>query len=201
MNKKAVFIYGYARGAKLKYTMKAVNLAHKLHKGQERDDGTNYVEHLVGTAHLLIAHGVEDDEVLAASILHDTIEDTSYSYDDIVRDFNKRIAKMVNRVSKKKVQSLGEYLKEIEESIGALLIKAADRTHNVSDMVRAFSVERMEKYIKETEEYILPAMKRARKLNLEYGNAFVALSEHIKAVLLLAKEVIKLNKELSNKTI
>jgi (p)ppGpp synthase/HD superfamily hydrolase len=193
MNKKAVFIFGVAKGAKLKHTMKAISIAYTMHKGQKRKDGvTDYVEHVVGAAHLLLAHGIIDDVILAVAILHDLIEDTSFAYEDIEREFNKEIADLVWRLTKKDGSTEEKYYKNIEEDIRALLGKAADRTHNVSDMVKVFSAEKMESYIIETEKYILPAMKRARKISLEYGDVFVALGEHIKAVLLLAKEVVKL---------
>ena len=62
-------------------------------------------------------------------------------------------------------------------------------------MVRAFSIERMEEYVEETEKYILPHMRIARKMNIEYGDLFVALAAHMNAVILVLKALIKLSKE------
>lgn len=199
MNKKATFLLGAASFSGLKFTLKALGLAEVLHADQFRDDGTSYVDHVVGVAHLLVAHGIRDDNTLAASILHDVIEDTSFTHENICREFNEDIAGMARRLTKTADVLIVTYYAGIEEDIRTVVIKAADRTHNVSDMVKAFSVERMEKYIKETEEYVLPMMKRARKKYQEYGNVLVSLSEHIKAVLLLAQEVVRLKKAESEK--
>lgn len=195
MNHKAVFIYGFAKGANLPYTMRAVNLAHILHKGQKRKDGTDYVEHVIATAHLLLSHGIKDDHVLAASILHDAVEDTEYTYEKMDRDFNDDIVNLVRLVTKIPNEPLEIYFRKTARDVGALAIKAADRTHNISDMIKAFSIEKMEEYVEETEKYILPQMKKARKMNIEYGDLFVALAAHINAVILVVKALIEQSKQ------
>ncbi len=195
MNSKAVFIYGFAKGLNLPYTMRAVNLAHILHKDQKRKDGVDYVEHVIATGHLLIAHGVKNDAVLAASILHDAIEDTDYTYEKMDEEFNSDVTNLVRLLSKEDGVSIELYFKKMSEDVRALAVKAADRTHNISDMANAFSIEKMEEYVEETEKYILPQMKIARKMNIEYGDLFVALSAHINAVILVVKKLIKLSRE------
>ena len=195
MNSKAVFIYGFAKGRNLPYTMRAVNLAHILHEGQKRKDGTDYVDHVIATGHLLIAHGVGDDILLAAAILHDTIEDTEYTYEKMANDFCDEVVNLVRLLTKEKSVSLDVYFEKIAFNVKALAIKAADRTHNISDMIKAFSVEKMEEYVEETEKYILPEMRIARKMNMEYGDLFVALAAHMNAVILVVKALIKLSKE------
>lgn len=195
MNSKAVFIYGFAKGKNFAYTMRAVNLAHILHEGQKRKDGTDYVEHVIATGHLLLAHRIDDDIVLAASILHDAIEDTEYTYDKMANDFCDEVVNLVRLLTKEEGISLDVYFEKIASNVKALAIKAADRTHNISDMVRAFSIEKMEEYVEETEKYILPQMRIARKMNIEYGDLFVALAAHMNAVILVLKALIKLSKE------
>ncbi len=195
MNHKAVFIYGFAKGANLPYTMRAVNKAHALHKGQKRKDGTDYVEHVIATAHLLLSHGIKDDIVLAASILHDAIEDTEYTYEKMDKDFCDDIVNLVRMLTKTENIPLDFYYERISRNISALAIKAADRTHNISDMVKAFSIEKMEEYVDETEKFILPQMKKARKMNIEFGDLFVALAAHINAVILVIKALIEQSKE------
>ncbi|PLX20576.1 hypothetical protein C0584_05010 [Candidatus Parcubacteria bacterium] len=192
MNPRAVFIYGFAKGANLPLTMKAVNLAHILHKGQERDDGTDYVEHVVDTCHILISHRITKDEVLAAAILHDVVEDGKYTLEEIAKNFNDRVANLVRKLTKTKNMGPEEYYRVIGDDIDALAIKAADRTHNVSDMIKVFSLERLKKYVEETEKYVLPQMKIARKMNIEYGDLFVALALHINSVLLPIKMIIEI---------
>jgi len=195
MNHKAVFIYGFAKGANLPYTMRAVNKAHALHKGKKRKDGTDYVEHVIATAHLLLSHGIKDDIVLAASILHDAIEDTEYTYEKMDNDFCDDIVNLVRMLTKTENIPLDFYFERISRNVSALAIKAADRTHNISDMVKAFSIEKMEEYVDETEKFILPQMKKARKMNIEFGDLFVALAAHINAVILVIKALIEQSKE------
>jgi len=195
MNHKAVFIYGFAKGANLPHTMRAVNLAHILHKGQKRLDGADYVEHVIATCHLLISHGIKSDSVLAAAILHDAIEDTEYTYDKMDNHFNDDIVNLVRLLTKIKGMSLEVYFDKISRDVRALAIKAADRTHNVSDMVGSLSIEKMEEYVEETEKYILPQMKMARKMNIEFGDLFVGLAAHINSVILPIKELIRISKE------
>jgi len=195
MNSKAVFIYGFAKGEGLPHTMRAVNLAHILHKDQKRKDGLEYVEHVIATGHLLIAHGIKNDAVLAASILHDAIEDTDYTYERMEEEFNSDITNLVRLLTKEDDVLIEEYFEKMATDVRALAIKAADRTHNISDMVKAFSIEKMEEYVAETENYILPQMKTARKMNIEYGDLFVALSAHINAVILVVKKLIKISRE------
>lgn len=192
MNKKAIFLMGVAQGSGKIYLLKALGIAHELHDGVMRKDGvTDYVDHVVAVALLLYTMGIRDDDILAAAILHDTVEDTGYTYEDVEREFNKNIADLVELVTKKDGVSDKVYFANIETDIRAVLIKACDRTHNVGDMVTAFSADKMNSYNEETEEYVLPAMKRARKTSLEYGNILVALTENIKALLILAKEVVR----------
>lgn len=143
---------------------------------------------------MLIAHGIDDDIILAASILHDAIEDTKYTYEEMTNEFCKEIVNLVRLLTKKEDVPLNVYFEEIAFNVRALAIKASDRTHNISDMVKAFSIEKMEEYVEETEKYILPQMKIARKMHMEYGDLFVALAAHINAVILVVKALIKQSK-------
>ncbi len=76
MNKEAIYLYGFFQGRGLPLAMKAVTFAYQLHKGQARDDGvTPYSDHPITVARLLINQNITDDVTLAASLLHDTIDD------------------------------------------------------------------------------------------------------------------------------
>jgi (p)ppGpp synthase/HD superfamily hydrolase len=196
MIKEAVYIYGFAKGANLPLTMKAVTYANDLHKDQKRDDGVEYFEHPIRVCRYLLNHGIRDDVTLAASLLHDVIEDTSITKEELAEIFGQVVAHIVDLLSKKKKVPAEVYYREIATDIRAIIIKAADRACNIDDMIDCYSLERLERYINDTKEYVLPMMKNARRIYLEYSDALVAFRDHIKGVLKVAKKVIELSKEL-----
>lgn len=195
MNKEAVYIYGFAKGARLPLTLRAVTFANRLHEGQKRDDGSDYIDHPIRVCRYLLNHGIRDDVTLAASLLHDVIEDTNTTFEELVAEFGEDIAKIVDLLSKKKRISSEEYYGAIAEDIRAVIIKAADRVGNIDDMIKVYSAERLRRYVRETEKYVLPMMKQARRLYIEYSDALVAFRDHIKGVLEVIKEVITLRKK------
>jgi guanosine-3',5'-bis(diphosphate) 3'-pyrophosphohydrolase len=118
--------------------------AEHKHRHQFRRDGvTPYVEHPRGV--MAIARdefGVRDLEILAACLLHDTIEDTATDYDEIAERFGKRVADLVAALTKDK--RLPEHRREREyfaqlarAPLGAKLCKVADTLHNLRDTDRA----------------------------------------------------------------
>ena len=120
---------------------KAAVFAAKYHSGQHRKGtGEPYIKHPVGTYRILRKLNVKDREVLVTAFLHDTIEDTQITYNDLKTEFNKNIADMVKDVTSdtKKIAVMGKpnYLadKMINMSDNALTIKLADRLHNLDDI-------------------------------------------------------------------
>ena len=198
MIKEAVYIYGFAKGANLPLTMKAVTYANELHKGQKRDDGVEYFDHPIRVCRYLLNHGIRDDVTLAASLLHDVIEDTHITEEELADIFGAEVARIVSLLSKKEKISPEIYFSEIATDIRAIIIKAADRACNIDDMIDCYTIDRLEKYIGSTEQYVLPMMKKARRIYLEYSDALVAFRDHIKGVLKVAKKVIELSRELED---
>lgn len=198
MHKEALYLYGFCKGAKLPLTLKAITYTTKLYEGEKRDNGDDYIKHPLEVCRRLINNRVRDDEVLAAAILHDTIEDEKVSTEDIEKTFNKGVGYLVDLLTKKKCESIEEYYKKISTDIRSITIKAVDRVCNVSDMVEIFSTKRLDKYVKETEEYILPMMKRARRVYLGYSDTMVSIRDNINGVLKPVKEVIRLEEKISD---
>jgi len=148
---------------------KAAVFADKYHAGQHRKStGEPYIKHPVGTYRILKKVGVKDRDVLVTAFLHDTLEDTPVTYNDLKSEFNKSIADMVKGVTsdKKKIDIMGkpEYLadKMINMSDNALTIKLADRLHNLSDINTA-SPKFAEKMFNQT-TFILDALRSHRNL-------------------------------------
>lgn len=122
---------------------KAIGIAAVAHNGQKRKgrDNIPYIAHPFNVGVILMNMGFDEDAVIAG-ILHDTIEDTQYSYEDIKKDFGKHVADLVKRVTNpdgasydacKKFQQ--ETLKDAPIEVKA--IKAADLLHNTYSKVKA----------------------------------------------------------------
>jgi len=195
MHKEIIYARGYCRGKDRPLTMRALTLAIRLHGKQLRKDGNPYILHPLKGFQYLITHKIEEDVILAAMLLHDTIEDTDTTYEYLVAELGEEVAQIVNRLSKKKSVPMEEYFGEISKDVLAIIIKAADRTSNVGDMIKCYSIERLERYVEETEKYILPMMHNARDIYLEYGDILVSLRNNINVVLTAVKVIIKLCRE------
>jgi len=110
------------------------------HSGMMRKDGvTPYSKHLTDVVNRLKSLGVIDEEVLCAGWLHDTIEDTDVTFDDLFEKFGSRIAVLVSTLSKDMLLTRKQreriYVKQLKEaSLDAKLIKLCDISANLSDL-------------------------------------------------------------------
>ncbi len=119
----------------------AGSFAASAHTGQHRKmSGAPYIVHPTAVMRILQSVGVKDKNVLVAAFVHDTIEDTPVTYNDLKREFNKEVADFAKEVTSNKrgIEMLGkpQYLakKMVGMSDGALAIKLADRLHNTTDL-------------------------------------------------------------------
>ena len=147
---------------------KAGAFANKAHSGQYRkSSGAPYIIHPTAVMKILKSHGVKDKNILVAAMLHDTIEDSPTTYNNLKSQFNKEVADFTKEVTsiKKDLKAIGkpEYLarKMIGMSNGALLIKLADRLHNSTDL--AAMPEKSAKRQAEQTNYILIGLRSKRK--------------------------------------
>ncbi|EKJ86750.1 GTP pyrophosphokinase [Leptospira meyeri] len=120
---------------------KAYHIADKMHEGQKRLSGEPYIIHPMNVASVLDELGL-DERAIAAGLLHDVVEDTSYSKEDMAREFGEDIAALVEGVTK--ISEIKSQSKETEaaenirkmllatiKDVRVMLIKLADKTHNV----------------------------------------------------------------------
>jgi len=125
---------------RLELVKNAELLAKKKHSGMMRKDGTTpYSKHLEGVVNRLKSLGVVDPEILCAGWLHDTIEDTDVTFDDLYEQFGSKVAVLVSTLSKNmsltRKQREKEYVKQLKEaSSDAKLIKLCDISANLSDL-------------------------------------------------------------------
>lgn len=120
---------------------KAYDYADNLHYGQKRQSGEPYINHPLNVAYIL-AEMHADRDTVCAGLLHDTLEDTNITKEDIAHDFNQNIANLVNGVTKlskmnfssKQDQNYANTRKiitGITEDVRIIIIKLADRLHNM----------------------------------------------------------------------
>ena len=131
-------------GANLETIDRAVKYADAKHEYQKRKDGSPYIIHPLAVAEIVAEMGLDTDAVLGA-ILHDCIEDTDASHDDIATIFNPTVAELVEGVTKltrtdftsqeeKQMENLRKMFMAMSKDIRVVLIKIADRLHNMRTM-------------------------------------------------------------------
>ncbi len=122
----------------------AVDYAREKHKDQKRKDGSPYIIHPLAVAQIVAEIGLDTDAVLAA-LLHDCIEDTDASFDDIAHRFGQTVAELVEGVTKltrveystqeeQQVENLRKMFMAMSKDIRVVLIKICDRLHNTRTM-------------------------------------------------------------------
>ena len=123
--------------------IEAINFAKEAHEGQTRASGEPYYTHPVAVADIL-ADMKMDTTTLVTAILHDTLEDTEATYEELSAKFGKDVADLVNGVSKltkiesqtvegKQAENFRKLLVAMSEDIRVLLVKLSDRLHNMRD--------------------------------------------------------------------
>ena len=131
-------------GANLELIERAVHYADTKHEYQKRKDGSPYIIHPLAVAEIVAEMGLDTDAVLGA-ILHDCIEDTDASHDDIAKLFSPTVAELVEGVTKltrtdftsqeeKQMENLRKMFMAMSKDIRVVLIKIADRLHNMRTM-------------------------------------------------------------------
>ncbi len=112
---------------------KALEFASEMHKGQLDDQGRPYFFAHIVQVHSILKDVTDDEEVLCAGILHDILEDTDTTYEDLVHEFNKPIANLVLELTHQGDRSNGYYF-PLLKSRKAIMVKFADRLSNLSRM-------------------------------------------------------------------
>ena len=131
-------------GADLEIIDRAVDFARDKHKNQVRRDGSPYIIHPLAVAEIVAEMGLDTDAILGA-LLHDCIEDTDTSHDDIARLFGTTTAELVEGVTKltranfssteqEQMENLRKMFMAMSKDIRVVLIKIADRLHNMRTM-------------------------------------------------------------------
>ena len=138
-------IRSYNPGADFAHIRQAYEYAAAHHGQQKRKDGSPYVTHPLNVAQILAEELHLDSESIMAALLHDTIEDTDVTHEDIAKLFSPTVADLVEGVSKltrvqytskeeEQMENLRKMLMAMSKDIRVILIKIADRLHNMRTM-------------------------------------------------------------------
>ncbi|MHA2789099.1 RelA/SpoT family protein [Corynebacterium sp. S7] len=146
---------------------RAYDTAERLHEGVYRKSGDPYITHPLAVATICAEIGM-DTTTLVAALLHDTVEDTDYSLDDLTADFGPEVARLVDGVTKLDKVALGaaaeaetirKMIVAMAQDPRVLVIKVADRLHNMRTM-RFLPPEKQAKKARQTLEVIAPLAHR-----------------------------------------
>jgi myo-inositol-1(or 4)-monophosphatase len=127
---------------------KAMDFAIIAHHGQVDDEGRDYFMAHVGPVFKTVEIFTDDEDILCAAILHDTVEDCDVTYETLVKKFSVRVADLVMEVTHDGTKDKGYYFPRLHSKEG-ILIKLADHISNISRM-NSWSIDRQEHYLKKT---------------------------------------------------
>ena len=190
----------FAAANHLDETYRALPYMREQHAGQLRKQGKYTVNQVLYINHPLImtcqamAFGIRDDAILAATLLHDVVEDTGVTTEEL--PFSDEVKKIVELVSfsvpkgKDKAEAKREYYQAIAGNGKACVVKIIDRCNNVSTMAACYSKAKMVEYISETEEYVLPLTSVLKNQYPEYSDLAFLVKYHIISVLETVKNLI-----------
>lgn len=188
----------YEAGRHTGSALKSRRLAIRWHRNRRRDDKTPYFGHTNELVYILILIGITDENTLAAGFLHDTIEEERKNKKEVENKTNEEIAYLVYRMTKLTgltFKELEKYFGDLAEDIRLVFLKTVDRFINMRrSMFGVFNRGRMNKYIFETETFILPISEKIINSGKypEYENSLRLLRSFIKGILEAAKVHVKL---------
>ena len=163
---------------------KAVDYASTKHQAQKRKDGSPYIIHPLAVAQIVAEMGLDCDAVLGA-LLHDCIEDTDASHEDIERIFGSTVAELVEGVTKltranfstseqAQMENLRKMFMAMSKDIRVVLIKIADRLHNMRTM-QYQTPEKQLKKCRETMDVYAPLAHRLGMQKIKWELEDIAL--------------------------
>jgi GTP pyrophosphokinase len=188
------FVKVSAKANKLSNTLKAVDFALKAHEGQKRKRSSiPYIYHPLNLACHALSMNIVEDEIVAACLLHDVVEDCDVNADALpVNDEIKELVMLLTKedsTDENRDKVIKAYYKEIGKNPKAALIKCLDRCNNLTTMSWGLSREKIFRMIKETEKYY-PGLLDVVKATPEYNNAAFLLKYHMESMLDIYKRLL-----------
>ncbi|NSM26036.1 bifunctional GTP diphosphokinase/guanosine-3',5'-bis pyrophosphate 3'-pyrophosphohydrolase [Shewanella sp. ZOR0012] len=202
---------GYLEPEQVELLKQAYQVARDAHEGQMRTSGEPYITHPVAVARILAEMRL-DHETLMAALLHDTIEDTYVTKEDLAERFGESVAELVEGVSKldklkfrdkkeAQAENFRKMMMAMTQDIRVILIKLADRTHNMRTL-GALRPDKRRRIARETLEIYAPIANRLGIHNIKteledlgfqayYPMRYRVLREVVKAARGNRKELIQ----------
>ena len=134
-----IIIDAYLKSSEVEQVLAACDYADIAHDGVTRKSGEPYILHPIAVS-CILAHMRMDAETLMAALLHDVIEDTDFSKDDITDKFGRIVAELVDGVTKlshssdKEYNKAASFRKILQATLRVIIIKLADRYHNMTTL-------------------------------------------------------------------
>ncbi len=163
-------IKSYNRFLNIDTVNKAYNFALEAHQNQKRDEGVPYIIHPVAVAKILTELKL-DSATITTGLLHDTIEDTNVTYESVKKEFGEEVANLVDGVTKisalenqassdSKAENFRKLILATSKDIRVLLVKLADRLHNMRTIQFVKDKDKTIRKAKETMEIYAPLAER-----------------------------------------
>ena len=181
-------------------TYRALTYMRESHKGQVRkkmkhsSELVPYINHPLMMGLHAYYLGIRDDSILAAILLHDVVEDTEITLDEL--PFTDEIKEIILLVTfslpegMDKEQAKKVYYEKIKGNGKACVVKVIDRCNNVSTMAASFSRNKMIEYVRETEEYVMPLLEELKAFYPEYADMTFVVKYHIVSILETVKHLV-----------
>ncbi len=187
---------------------KAYNFALEAHQNQKREEGVPYIIHPVAVAKILTDLKL-DSATITTGLLHDTIEDTNVTYETVRKEFGEEVANLVEGVTKisaledkasdnSKAENFRKLILATSKDIRVLLVKLADRLHNMRTIQYVKDKEKVIRKAKETMEIYAPLADRMgmNRIRDELEDlSFSVLNKEARDLILQRLNFIKNNKE------
>ena len=189
------FVKSKAQAYGLKQTLAVMGILREAHGEQRRRSkygfGTTYMVHPLTMACHAMALGLKDDDLIAACLAHDIVEDTSMKLADL--PVGERVREAVRLVTKSEYKWSEDweetYYAKIARNPLACMVKCLDRVHNVAGMADAFSREWMIRYVEETEKYYPDLLDEIRDIP-EWNDAWWLLQYQLRTLVETFKRLL-----------
>ena len=201
-------IKSYNKFLNSKTLNKAFNFALEAHQNQKREEGVPYIIHPVAVANILTDLKL-DSATITTGLLHDTIEDTNVTYETVKKEFGEEVANLVEGVTKisaledkasnnSKAENFRKLILATSKDIRVLLVKLADRLHNMRTIQFVSDKSKISRIAKETMEIYAPLADRMgmNRIRDELEDlSFSVLNKPARELILQRLNFIKNNRE------